>query len=637
MRQKVSWKIPVLALAPLAVLLPAAIVYSHPDALGTRFVSPATGTDDTDCNNNHRPCKTLVYALTQVQPGNAIKLAAGSYDVSGIDVENLLVGKEGVRGGYSAEDHFAIQNAETNPTRMSGVPDAFRNNFIAHGFVVVDANGDPLPRIIQPKILVPTACANARAGNFPCHNIDYLAQVQLQEIPGAPTSASEIWGLVDMDDQREYAILGHRNGTAFYDVTVPGTPVLVANIPGNASLWREVKAYQFFDAALGRHRAYAYATTEAPGGGLQIFDLTNLPNTVTLANTISAFSTSHTLYISNINYATNAALPGATPYLVIAGANVGGGAFRIYDLSNPVSPTLVTAPPTGTGYMHDSTSMLITDNRTTQCANAHNPCQVLVDFNETSVDLWDVTDKAAPVRLSTTTYPTATYVHSGWPTADNMHIVVHDELDELQRSLNTHIYTLDVGDLRAPSLVTSHIGGTTSTDHNGYTIGNRYYVSHYKRGLVIFDVTNPRALTEVGSFDTYLSPTANSAGTDGAWGVYPFLTSGTLLVSDIENGMFLLRKNETLPPPVVTTPPPGGGGSSSGGGGGGGGALDGLVLILLAGFAMLRARRHIEETERHGLPARGRALPVDEIPARRAQRRAPAGGFARTLAQLRRR
>ncbi len=129
----------------------------------------------------------------------------------------------------------------------------------------------------------------------------------------------------------------------------------------------------------------------------------------------------------------------------------------------------MTSPPAGTGYMHDSTSMLITDNRTTQCANAHNPCQVLVDFNETSVDLWDVTDKAAPVRLSTTTYPTATYVHSGWPTADNMFIVVHDELDELQRGLNTHIYTLDIADLRTPNLVTSYIGGVSSTDHNGYT------------------------------------------------------------------------------------------------------------------------------------------------------------------------
>ena len=174
-----------------------------------------------------------------------------------------------------------------------------------------------------------------------------------------------------------------------------------------------------------------------------------------------------------------------------------------------------------------------------------------------------------------------------------MFIVVHDELDELQRGLNTHIYTLDIADLRTPSLVTSYIGGVTSTDHNGYTIGNRYYVSHYKRGLVIFDVTNPRSLEEIGSFDTYLSPQANSAGTDGAWGVYPFLTSGTLLVSDIENGMFLLRKNETLPPPVPPAPPvvsnpdP----PRAGGGGGGGGAVDPALLILFAGLAMLRARR----------------------------------------------
>jgi len=585
--RKLSWKILALASA-VAMLLPAVIVQGHPDAMGTRFVASG-GTDAGDCDDNHHPCRTLIYALTQVEPGNAIKLAAGSYDVSGIDVENILVGKEGVRGGYSAEDHFAIQDAESNPTRISGVADAFRNNFIAHGFIVVDANGDPLPRIIMPKMLAPTACTGGLAGSFPCHNIDYLAQVQLQEIPGAPTSASEIWGLVDLDDAREYAILGHRNGTAFYDVTTPGSPVLVASIAGNPSLWREVKAYQVFDAAFGRHRAYAYATTEAPGGGLQVFDLTDLPNSVTLVNTLTEFSTSHTLYISNLNYATNAALAGATPYLFIAGSNIAGGAFRIYDLTNPVSPTLVTSPPAGTGYMHDSTSMLITDNRTTQCANAHNPCQVLVDFNETSVDLWDVTDKAAPFKLSTTTYPTASYVHSGWPTADNMAIIVHDELDELRRALNTHIYTLDIADLRVPSLVTSYIGGTTSTDHNGYTIGNRYYLSHYKRGLVIFDVTNPRALTEVGSFDTYLSPSANSAGTDGAWGTYPFLPSGTLLVSDIENGMFLLKKNETLPPPappVTSNPDP-----PRAGGGGGGGALEGSVLILLAGFAMVRARR----------------------------------------------
>jgi len=63
-----------------------------------------------------------------------------------------------------------------------------------------------------------------------------------------------------------------------------------------------------------------------------------------------------------------------------------------------------------------------------------------------------------------------------------------------------------------------------------------------------------------------------------------------LLVSDIENGMFVLRKNETLPPPAPPSgnpqpPRPGAGG------GGGGGAVDPTLLILFAGLAMLRGRR----------------------------------------------
>jgi choice-of-anchor B domain-containing protein len=574
-------------LLPLAALLSATLVQSHDDMVGTRFVAPS-GADTGDCDENHEPCRTLHYALTQVDPGDAIKLAAGTYDVSGIDVENLLLGKEGVRGGYSAEDHFQIQDAETNHTNVMGVPDAFRNNFIAHGFTVLDANGNPLPRIITDKLAAPTACTAGFAGTFPCHNIDFVAQVQLQEFPSSPISLSNLWGFVDLDDNREYAVVGHRNGTAVYDVTVPATPVLVGNVAGNSSLWREVKVYQVLDPNTGTHRAYAYVTTEAPGSGLQILDLSNLPNSVSLAGTLAEFGSSHTVYISNVDYASMTALPGREAFLVIAGANVAGGAYRIYSLANPVAPTLVTPPPAGTGYMHDSTSMIITDSRTTQCAAGHNPCEVLVDFNELSIDLWDVSNKNAPVKLSATTYPTASYVHSGWPTENNQFIVVHDELDELRRSINTHIYTLDVRNLTAPTLVTSYIGPLTATDHNGYTRGDRYYVSHYKRGLVIFDLTAPLALTEIGSFDTYLSPSANSAGTDGAWGVYPFLPSGTILVSDIENGLFLLKKNETLPPPVVTPPPPvtppvtprtSGGGS-----------LDWLALILLAGFAMLRAR-----------------------------------------------
>jgi hypothetical protein len=102
---------------------------------------------------------------------------------------------------------------------------------------------------------------------------------------------------------------------------------------------------------------------------------------------------------------------------------------------------------------------------------------------------------------------------------------------------------MSLDNLRAPSVVTSYTGSTTTTDHNGYTKGNFYYVSHYRRGLAVFDAADPNQLREVAHFDTFLAPAANSAGTDGAWGVYPFFPSGTVAISDISNGLFLLRDN----------------------------------------------------------------------------------------------
>jgi hypothetical protein len=168
---------------------------------------------------------------------------------------------------------------------------------------------------------------------------------------------------------------------------------------------------------------------------------------------------------------------------------------------------------------------------------------VLVDFNVDQVQLWDVTNKLQPLLLGTATNPGNRYIHSGWPTATTnaSHLIFHDELEEIQLGLPTRLYTMDLSDLRAPTVQVSHTGQTTTTDHNGYMRGTNYYVSHYRRGIVVYDAANPNALVEIASFDNYVVPITNAAGTDGAWGVYPFLPSGTLLVSDIENGLFVLR------------------------------------------------------------------------------------------------
>lgn len=544
-----------LPILTLLGLLAAAGALGHDDVLGTRHVALG-GTDEGDCSHAHEPCATIAYALAQTPGGGTVKVAAGLYSIAGLDVDEMLHGKSGVMGGYSVADDFKHQDFDVNITQVTGAAPRHRRLLASRGLLLIvedfagrlmrlrgEAPEDRPMRQSAEALLQPADCVQGFAGVHPCRNIDLLGHMGLTQLSSRPGTMSNLWGFVDRNDNREYAVVGVSNGTAVIDVTNPQAPREVGTVPASTSLWREVKVLQFFDTAANRYRAYAYLSTEAVQG-MQILDLSGLPTSVALAATVNEFQTSHTLYIANIDYATNEALPGSTPFLYVAGANRNGGSFLIFSLANPTAPQLVTQAPPGTGYMHDSTSLLITDNRTAQCDQGHNPCEVLVDFNESTVDLWDVTNKSSPVRLSTTGYPSARYTHSGWSTADQRAIIVHDELDELRiAGQNTQIYTLEIDDLRTPNLVTSYVGAGNTTDHNGYTKGDRYYVSHYRRGLVVFDHSNPLAMREVGNLDTFLAPAADSAGTDGAWGVYPFLPSGNILISDIDNGLFILRDN----------------------------------------------------------------------------------------------
>jgi choice-of-anchor B domain-containing protein len=529
----------------LCLVFPAS---SHDDTRGARFVEP-DGIDATNCLEHHEPCRSIQYALEIAEPGNTVKVAAGIYDMSGVDPESFLFGVNHAQGGYEPHGHFEDPDPDAYPTILIGVDPRYRQALMRLGFKwaadfvsaqqgIVD---DSPAAALQATAIAASNCVQGSAGQFPCRNVDLQAQISLNQFTSQPLSAANVWGFEDQNDGREYAVIGLRNGAAVVDVTNPASPRQVATIPGNSSPWREVKIYQVFDAPDNRFRTYAYITTEASGSGLQVIDLSGLPATATLATTLVDTGSQHTAYISNIDYATNMALPGQEAFLYLAGSNVGTGSWRAYSLANPAQPQLVATAPPSAQYVHDATSLLITDQRTTQCAAGHNPCEVYVDFNEDTVDLWDVTDKAAPVLLSSTGYSDSSYTHSGWPATDQRHIFVHDETEEINRGLFTQIYTMNVDDLRNPFIVASYQGPDTTTDHNGYVKGNLLYVSHYRRGLVVFDVSDPEALREVANFDTFLEPAGNSAGTDGAWGVYPFFPSGTVVISDTSNGLFVLR------------------------------------------------------------------------------------------------
>ncbi|HEU4425015.1 MAG TPA: choice-of-anchor B family protein [Pilimelia sp.] len=85
---------------------------------------------------------------------------------------------------------------------------------------------------------------------------------------------------------------------------------------------------------------------------------------------------------------------------------------------------------------------------------------------------------------------------------------------------------------------------TTATDHNQFVKGNFSYLSNYRAGLRIVDLTNvadPPTMTEAALFD--VDPASNAAGFAGTWTNYPYYPSGNVAVFSIQRGLFVLHSN----------------------------------------------------------------------------------------------
>ena len=545
----------ILALLLLAVLLPMRSAAAHQEH--EHLYVATTGNDSGDCRVPTRPCRTIAYALQQATvKGAEIRVAAGYYSLTDAETAAALGALIWLQGGYRTSDYFALAEPEKNPTYLVGVDAQYRTALSAQGFIALqdkkgwlwEAATAELTAAGNTVATAPATCVNGMAGSYPCLGIDLLGRIALNGFPGAPTSASNIWGHTDLNTGREYALVGLRNGTGIVDITIPTQPTVVAHIPAAASLWRELRAYQTYDAVARRWRAYAYIVTEATGQGVQIVDLSNLPLSATLVGTYSGVSRVHTIHLDNTTYDTNVSRNGSPARAILQGSNVNSGAFRLLDLSNPTNPTLLKDAPSGSQYVHDGTTLVITDTRTADCYQQQNPCTIYVDYNEDSVDLWDITDAANPYRISTTPYSGSQYTHSGWWTEDKRYLFIQDELDEYYLGHNTRVRTLDITNLRAPVISGVWNGPTKAIDHNGYTKGPRYYMATYQRGLTILNISNPNALVQEAFFDSY--PSANNAAFNGAWGTYPYFPSGNVVISDIESGLFLVREQRLGAPAV---------------------------------------------------------------------------------------
>ncbi|GJM35329.1 MAG: hypothetical protein DHS20C18_43300 [Saprospiraceae bacterium] len=324
---------------------------------------------------------------------------------------------------------------------------------------------------------------------------------------------NEIWGL--SNGNQEYAVIGSTAGTHFIDVTDPSQPEEVYFVAGAA------QGGQVVHRDYHNYGCYLYAVCDEGNSTMQIMDISSLPDSVSVVyDSDELIKRSHNIFIDTVR---------ARLYtFALFGGPQFNSAMRVYDITDPVDPKFegefnnfggLDAGHVHDGYVHDGIGFM----------NCGNDGMAMVDFR----------NPTNPVTLGIMqNYPFAGYNHSGWPTTDMQYYYLGDE---------NWGYDIKVVDITEPeNLITVNTFNAEANDnlnlsipHNQIVACNYLYSSYYYDGLQIYDISDPVNPQRVLYYDTSLLPHDNNY--EGAWGVYPFLPSGNILISDMQEGLFVIQ------------------------------------------------------------------------------------------------
>ena len=370
-----------------------------------------------------------------------------------------------------------------------------------------------------------TPCIVGFAGKYPCKGYDLLAHIDLSTLGSG--QGNDCWGWTDSSTGKEYVLMGLDNGTAFVDINESTNPILIGKLPTTTenSSWRDIKVYD----------NHAYIVSEADSHGVQVFDLTRLRE----ANPPENFSPDRVL--QTVPTAHNMVVNPDSGYGYVVGTDKKDdfrGGVHFLDLNNPQSIKFVGGYADA-GFSHDA-----------QVVNYRGPDQdyvgkeIFIGSNESKLVVIDVTDKQNPKTIAETSYQNTQYVHQGWFDKTQRFFILGDELDEFRLGGKTRTLVFDLNDLDNPVLHHTYYGPTAAIDHNGYVVEDLFYLANYSAGIRVIDIGGlvDKNMKEIGFFDTF--PEHNSTVFNGAWNVYPFFESGVIAISDINRGLFLIKKSE---------------------------------------------------------------------------------------------
>ena len=312
---------------------------------------------------------------------------------------------------------------------------------------------------------------------------------------------NEIWGYAIND--HEYAIIGSTDGTHFIDVTDPTNPFEAFFVRGRSTgaaiIHRDYDDYQ----------GYLYVVADEGGTSFQIVDMNQLPDTISVVDN-NLINQAHNIFVDKAN---------ARLYAM-------GGEVTTFDISSPNNPVLmgrISDFANGDfryfhdGYFENNIAFL----------NTGNSGLIVADF----------TDAANPVLInSLTDYPARGYNHSGWISTDCNTYYFADE------NHGRDLKVLDVNnlcDLEVGKTFDAQVENVNSIAHNLIVACDYLYTSYYYDGLRVYDISDQQNPQLVRYYDTY--PEVDRTRYEGAWGVFPFLPSGNILISDMQSGLFVFE------------------------------------------------------------------------------------------------
>ena len=274
---------------------------------------------------------------------------------------------------------------------------------------------------------------------------------------------NEVWGYVDCEGN-EFAIIGSSTHVHFIDLADPSNLMEIDSFPGGeTTIWRDIKTY----------KDRAYAVSDDTSEGLMIFDLSDLPNSISKTyHSTEFFGEAHNIFIDEKN-----------GRLYSVGTDTQSGGVIVLDLTeDPDNPTLLASvnlpanPSSGQGYAHD---IYVRDNI------AYGSHGYLGFF------IWDMTDPTTPILLASKN--TGAYNHSSWVSEDGNFAIYAEEVP-IGRPLGVmNLENLDNEFIEIDTTFKFPLNPNDDNNrpHNPFIRGDYLFCSYYHDGIQVFDVSDP--------------------------------------------------------------------------------------------------------------------------------------------------